>query len=89
MNALSDLQLRVSHAVGEREQRELEKAAEVATENPQLIDYPDVINTPDEEKTPKPVEEDYSPVPSKSRWWEKLTDAIPFFKSPRTKRTSS
>jgi alpha-amylase len=92
MNALSDLQLRVSHAVAQREQTELKKqVSEQAPEETQ-IDYPDVTSTPDENETDevlKAPEPEFEQKPGKAGWWGKLINKIPFFKSPQRQRTSS
>jgi hypothetical protein len=92
MNALSDLQLRVSYAVAQREQQELEKQKSELAEEETQKDYPDVTHTPDEKethevpKTPEPEPEQKNP---REGWWGKLINKIPFFKSPRQQRTSS
>jgi|AntRauTorckE6833_2_1112554.scaffolds.fasta_scaffold00900_12 alpha-amylase len=92
MNALSDLQLRVSYAVAQREQQELEKQeSEAAAKEPQR-DYPDVTNTPDENESyeaPEADEPEPEQDPRREGWWGKLINKIPFFNSPRQQRTSS
>ncbi len=89
MNALSDLQLRVSTALAEREQRELEKTlSEVAPVEAQA-DYPEVTNTPDETTTQEAAEPEPEGQPAPKRWWHQLINRIPFFKSPQSARISS
>jgi alpha-amylase len=92
MNALSDLQLRVNHAVEEREKLDQKKADKKTSEMQQSTGSPP-------SKTPPPKEEDVE-IPPTSKpepppkqkvesWWNKITNKIPFFKSPQTQRTSS
>jgi alpha-amylase len=92
MNALSDLQLRVSHAVVEREQKDLEKQASERALEERQTDYPDVTNTPDENETdevPEAPEPEPEQKPRRAGRWGKLINKIPFFKSPQRQRTSS
>jgi alpha-amylase len=92
MNALSDLQLRVSYAVAEREQQELEKQESEPVPEETQKDYPDVTNTPDENEThevPETPEPEPEQKPGRAGWWGKLINKIPFFKRPRPQRTSS
>jgi len=85
MNALSDLQLRVSQAVAEREEKLKAK---------QSTDSPPEGGQSAEEKVPTEKEVEPEPVVvlpplAPRRWWEKIIDTIPFFKSPRRGGVSS
>jgi hypothetical protein len=89
MNALSDLQLRVSHAVAEREQRERLKS-EMRTEESVAPLDPEVSDTKDEPDTTEEARPEFEPRPvDQRRWWEKLINALPFFKKPRAEGISS
>ena len=86
MNALSDLQLRVSHAVAQREQKELQKqesaVSEKAEQTPAQNHYPDNAHIPDETDTQEVSQPEHEQEAEESRWWNKLANKLPFFKSP-------
>jgi alpha-amylase len=89
MNALSDLQLRVSHAVAEREQRERAKEEAEVAESTQSDDPEVIDDTPDEPEPPEESHAEPEPEPSPRNWWDRLVQNLPFFKRPRTEGISS
>jgi alpha-amylase len=90
MNALGDLQLRVSQVAMERE---LKQQASEINKKAEQTNYPDVTKPPDEKATheaPEPQStQEPEPEPRREGWWGKLINKVPFFKSPRQQRTSS
>lgn len=85
MNALSDLQLRVSQAVAEREEK---LKAKQSTDSPSEGVQSAEENMPAEKAVePEPVV--VLPPSTPRRWWEKIIDTIPFFKSPHGGGVSS
>jgi alpha-amylase len=76
MNALSDLQLRVSSAVTEREQKDLKKAESVARD----VNESKVKANAKEEVVIEETLPDKDIPATPSPWWNKLLQKIPFLK---------
>ena len=89
MNALSDLQLRVSQAEAQRVQRELEKTESQAAEVEIQPDYQESNPISDEVDTQEATTQEPEAESVSRKWWHKLQNRIPFFKSPVSNRTSS
>ncbi|MFW6210138.1 MAG: glycoside hydrolase family 57 protein [Patescibacteria group bacterium] len=85
MNALSDLQLRVRHAVAEQETKAEAKAAlEVARmDDADLDDAGGASDQGDDHPADEDIDQPEEVTPSPRRWWERIVDQIPFFRSPR------
>jgi alpha-amylase len=90
MNALSDLQLRVKHVLTEKEAREKAKLAKEGADD--VDDVEEIVEEEEDlgsDEMSNEDEVDEVSEPSPRRWWEKIIDALPFFKSPRREGISS
>ena len=85
MNALSDLQLRVSHAVTEREEKEAATKVLEPASNKEEDQTP--VDVPVEEEAV--VVDKPESTPSPQRWWEKIINILPFFNRPHSGGISS
>ena len=89
MNALSDLQLRVSHAVTERDEKEsVDLKTQLDETSNDGAGESDVGNQ-EEVSLPIDTEVTNDPVSSPRRWWQKILDALPFFSNPQRGGISS
>lgn len=92
MNALSDLQLRVSQVMAEREAKEAARRAAATEEAESVVAEPTAPEQEEEVAEPAsvpPTQEEETSATSPRRWWQKILDAIPFFNRPRREGISS
>jgi alpha-amylase len=91
MNALSDLQLRVSHAVAEREAKDAAKQEEGEVQREATDQPPDssAVEEAEDSQSVSDQDDPPDPTPDPKRWWQKILDSLPFFSSPRSGEVSS
>ena len=81
MNALSDLQLRVSHAVAEREERE-------AAQSQDDTEIPEDESVENSLSSFEDFEKEFEQPSPPRKWWQKIIDFVPFFSSPKREVSS-